>query len=165
MKRQTGHTTRAGAWLLGATIVVFQGTTQAGDMQPVSNIEPSQVSGAPALEGKRFKGEIGSLGEPAFSEDAWVFKDGLFASMECQKCGFPKGVYTAWREGDVMHFRTETTCPVTDAALAYTGTVKDGRIEGTYTWTKERWYWTIEKEFWFEGELVESADSAASESL
>lgn len=153
----------ASAWVLVAFVVLFHTPLLAGNMQSESDAEPAGAAPKP-LDGKIFKGEIGEIGGDAFSDDTWVFEDGLFASMECQKCGFPKGAYKVTQEGDAIHFRTETTCPVTDAALVYTGVVKDGRIEGTYTWTKERWYWTIEKDFWFEGELVDSADVTASTS-
>lgn len=155
------HVRRASACLLAAVALLSHAPLPAGNMQSGSNAEPAETA-PKALDGKTFKGEIGQIGGDAFSDDTWVFDNGLFASMECQKCGFPKGTYTVTREGNAIHFRTETTCPVTDAALVYTGTVKDGRIEGTYTWTKERWYWTIEKDFWFEGELVDSADVTAS---
>lgn len=152
---------RASAWALASLIFLLHAPLLAGNMEPGPDSKPAEAAPKP-LDGRTFKGEIGEIGGDSFSDDTWVFEDGLFASMECQKCGFPKGAYTVTREGDAIHFRTETTCPVTDAALVYTGTVQDGRIKGTYTWTKERWYWTIEKDFWFEGELVDAADVTAS---
>jgi len=38
--------------------------------------------------------------------------------------------------------------------------MEDDEIEGTIAWTSRRWYWTIEKEFWFKGKLVGSAVAA-----
>jgi hypothetical protein len=32
-----------------------------------------------------------------------------------------------------------------------------------FTWTVARWYWTIEKQFWFEGTLVDRAVTAAND--
>jgi hypothetical protein len=44
--------------------------------------------------------------------------------------------------------------------MVWTGTMKGDEIEGTIAWTSKRWYWTIEKEFWFRGKLVEPAVAA-----
>jgi hypothetical protein len=115
---------------------------------------------ASVLDGQAFKGEIGEIGEPAFGDDVWVFEEGMFASQGCGECR--KGEYWLRFEDSGIRFRAETDCPDSGAALVYTGLVKDDRIEGTSTWTKDRWYGDIEKKFWFEGKRVENAELAAS---
>lgn len=114
------------------------------------------------LDGQAFKGEIGDNNEPAFSDDVWIFEEGIFASKACREC--EKGEYWLRSENGGIRFRAETVCPDTGAALVYTGLVEDDRIEGTFTWTMDRWYGDIEKTFWFEGERIENAELAASQS-
>jgi len=145
--------------LLAASLPARSGDERRSAIDPDAGKRFSSV-----LDGLAFEGRIGQRGEKeSFVDDVWVFEDGMFASTECRKCGFPKGEYWVRFAEDGIHFRTETVCPVTDAALVYEGVVKGDRIEATYTWTKERWYWDIEKKFWFEGELVGPANVAASE--
>lgn len=114
------------------------------------------------LDGQVFKGEIGDNNEPPFSEDVWIFEEGKFASKACRECR--KNNYWLRSENGGIRFRVETDCPDTGATLVYTGLVKDDRIEGTFTWTRDRWYGDIEKKFWFEGKRIENAELAASES-
>jgi hypothetical protein len=107
------------------------------------------------LDGRVFKGEIGVDGKPALRSDTWIFDNGQFVSRSCVECGFGASPYWVRFENDRTTFRTETHCPVTDATLVWRGSVKDGVIEGVFTWTKKRWYRTIEKDFWFKGVLVD----------
>lgn len=37
--------------------------------------------------------------------------------------------------------------------MEWQGTVKDGKLDGTMRWTRERWYWTIEAEHRISGQL------------
>jgi hypothetical protein len=60
------------------------------------------------------------------------------------------------RDGNGIQVMSETPCLKSDATIVWRCTVKGDQIEGTFTWTSKRWYWTIEKEFWFNGILVKS---------
>ena len=140
-----------------AFMCVPAGPASAGEMAPTD----STVTGVPSiLDGQVFSGEMGALGKAARSTDTWIFEDGTFMSMQCEKCGFPRGVYRTERDGERISFVAETPCPRTDARIVWRGTVENDRIEGVYTWTKTRWYRTIEKEFWFEGTLVPREQAA-----
>ena len=109
------------------------------------------------LEGKSFAGELGQIGKPAMAEDLLIFQDGMFVSEKCQKkCGYTAGPYWMRSTEDGVQVRAETPCLKSDATIVWNGTVKGDEIEGIFTWTSRRWYWTIEKEFWFNGKLVES---------
>jgi hypothetical protein len=113
------------------------------------------------LDGKSFSGELGLPGKPASSTDLLEFRDGIFISRECErKCGYTEGIYWLRLADDGIEVMSETPCLESDAIIVWRGTVKDDRIEGTFTWTSKRWYWTIEKEFWFNGKLVNSGVSA-----
>jgi hypothetical protein len=115
----------------------------------------------PILDGKSFSGELGLLGEAASSTDLLEFRDGIFISRECErKCGYTEGIYWLRPADDGIEVMSETPCLESDATIVWRGTVKDDKIEGTFTWTSKRWYWTIEKEFWFNGVLVDSGVSA-----
>ncbi len=41
----------------------------------------------------------------------------------------------------------------THGTMVWDGIVKDNAIEATSTWTRERWYWKIKREYWYRGQL------------
>jgi hypothetical protein len=172
-------TSRWGAAVCGGSALVMTFgplyAVQAGDLAPAPNLQAAAAPVSTLLDGKVFVGEIGVTGKPAHVADVWSFNDGIFWSRECVKCGYPPGGYTLRREGDEVHFETEGICEDNSARIVWRGTYVDGRIEGTMHWTKERWYRTIEKTFWFRATLDEgrrprlhddeTADRAGSVSL
>lgn len=107
------------------------------------------------LDGMRFEGRFGPADEPADLEDMLYFGDGKFWSDICIRCGFPPGAYWVRYEEEAIHFRG-----VLESAergrFVYTGTVRDGRLTADVSWRRERWYWTIDRDFRFEGTLAES---------
>lgn len=164
----------AAARRLAATLAIAAFTLAAGALATsagageMSDLDGprSEDMGAPAdtperwsvLDGKVFEGEFGMVGkQEARGTDSWTFQEGMFASENCIECGFPESPYWVAFKEDETTFRASTQCPVSDATITWRGTIEDGRIEGVYTWTKERWYWTIEKEFWFRGTLKDPA--------
>jgi hypothetical protein len=107
------------------------------------------------LDGKSFSGKLEGPGIDPGSTDTVVFKDGKFVSEECQKrCGYTDGPYWIRSNGDGLQFKAETPCLDADATIVWDGIVKGDDIEGTFTWTSERWYWTVKKEFSFRGKLT-----------
>lgn len=145
------------AWLVCAVCA------QADSMQA----DTTQTSSHPlmsVLDGKSFSGELGGPGITPGRKDIVVFQDGMFVSKECERrCGYTDGPYWVRSDGDGVQFKAETPCLKADATIVWTGTVKDDEIEGTFTWTSERWYWTVEKEFSFKGTLMEPDVSAAEQ--
>jgi len=135
---------------------------QADEAQP----NPTQTTDSPAisiLEGKSFTGELGLVGKPALSQDFFVFREGMFVSEECaRRCGYTEAPYWLRLEGSTVQFKSDVPCLKSDATMAWSGTVRGDEVEGTITWISKRWYWTIEKEFWFKGKLVET-DVATTE--
>jgi len=114
------------------------------------------------LDGLAFEGEIGEIGGTPFSRDVWMFENGMFVSRRCGGCG--KGEYWLRPEDGGIRFRADKDCAGTTVTLSYTGLVKGDRIEGTFTWTKDRWYGDIEEQFRFEGKRIGEAELAAFES-
>ena len=129
---------------------------EAAETTPTGNQNP----GAPQisiLEGKSFSGELGLVGKPASATDLLLFDDGMFISKGCEaRCGYTAAEYQIRAEGDHFEVISETPCLKSDATIIWQGTVKGDEIEGTFTWVNKRWYWTFEKEYWFNGKLIES---------
>jgi hypothetical protein len=106
------------------------------------------------LDGKKFVGPTGEKGKKIDHEDVLSFRDGTFTSSACFPYGFKSGPYTATVEGDSIHFQAVTVSP-THGKMEWKGTLKDGTLDVTYSWTKERWLWTTFREYWFTGSLKE----------
>jgi hypothetical protein len=105
------------------------------------------------LDGKKFIGPTGEKGKKVHHEDVLSFSDGKFTSSECFQFGFKGGPYTATVEAESIHFHAETTSP-THGKMVWKGTLQGDTLAVTYTWTKERWFWTTFREYWFKGSLV-----------
>ena len=147
---------RSASFLL---IIASLGTFQylnAAETTPAEN----QISVAPQtliLDGKSFSGELGLAGKPASATDLLLFNDGMFISKGCeQRCGYTAAEYQIRAVGDHFEVISETPCLKSDATILWQGTVKGNEIEGSFTWTNKRWYWTFQKEFWFKGKLIDS---------
>ena len=126
--------------------------------------EATVADGSGILDGLTFSSELGPLGKPANVKDVLVFENGMFVSKECeQRCGYAPRPYFVRRVGDKTEFISETHCPSKDSTIVWRGTVNNGTIKGKFTWTAARWYWTIEKEFWFEGMLADRGGPVASD--
>jgi len=106
------------------------------------------------LDGKKFVGPTGEKGKKVDHEDVLSFSGGTFTSSACFPYGFKGGPYTATVEGDSIHFQAVTVSP-THGKMEWKGTLKDGTLDVTYSWTKERWLWTTFREYWFTGSLEE----------
>ena len=116
------------------------------------------VEGASAasgvLDGRKFVGPTGEKGKKVDHEDVLSFSDGMFTSSACFQYGFESGPYTATVQGDYIHFQSVTVSP-TLGKMEWKGSLKDGTLYVTYSWTKERWLWTTHREYWFNGSLEE----------
>lgn len=97
------------------------------------------------LDGKTFRAEAFEDGAKVF-EDQLVFKDGAFSSEACRKFGFTPSPYYVRIEGNQIQFLAETVSP-THGVMVWKGTVNGDELEGGFRWTKERWYWTVRRNF------------------
>ena len=147
------------AALAGGWVFLSQATQTARD-RPVALADHAGIG---ALDGMTFSSELGLTGKPSDVHDQLIFQHGLFVSTECdRRCGYPAQPYFARQVGDRIEFLSEAQCLHKDATIVWRGTVEDGTISGTFTWTVNRWYWTLEKEFWFKGKLVAASAPKAS---
>ena len=132
------------------------GYLNAEDVVPAAK-QSSETPQISILEGKSFRGDLGLFDSPASATDLLVFNNGMFVSKGCERrCGYTAAEYQIRAVGDQFEVISETPCLKSDATILWRGTVKGDEIEGTFTWTNKRWYWTFEKEYWFKGKLVET---------
>lgn len=108
-----------------------------------------------ALDGMRFVGSFGPADAAGGKPDTITFRDGRFWSAICVPCGFVPGVYWVRREGDAIHF-TGTMGSHERGRFLYEGVIRDGKMSAKVNWRKERWYWTVDRDFRFEGGLDET---------
>jgi hypothetical protein len=110
-------------------------------------------AGIQILDGMSFSGPVGPKGKPTRRDDLFLFSDGSFISKNCQELGFTAAPYWVRRSGNIVHFRVELESPE-HGTIVYTGQVQGNELEASFAWIKDRWYWTIEREFWFKGTRV-----------
>lgn len=108
-----------------------------------------------ALDGRRFVGTLKAKGDSPPDNDAYMFKDGKFVSEGCLKWGFSPARYWLRRDDDGLHFLAELSSPE-HGTMRYEGVVDGKVIKGTAYWKKARWYWTLEREYSFQGKLPAS---------
>jgi len=110
------------------------------------------VAASHILDGKQFIGPTGEKGKKVHHEDVLSFRNGMFTSSECFQYGFKGGPYTTAIAGDRIHFQAITISP-THGKMEWKGTLQGNTLEVSYAWTKERWFWTTNREYWFKGTL------------
>lgn len=106
------------------------------------------------LDGKVFVGNNGEKGgelDPDEHEEI-IFQNGRFKSVSCDPYNFDSSEYTATRVGNAIHFNAVTESP-SHGKIAWQGVVEGDLADVTFVWTKERWYWDIRREYWFQGKL------------
>ena len=104
------------------------------------------------LDGKTFVVKTGEKGKSADHGDTIVFHDGRFISEGCIRYGFEVKSFTAALDGDVIRFRVLNVSPKL-GTMEWEGTVHGDVLEAMSTWTRDRWYWKIKREYWYQGQL------------
>ncbi len=103
-----------------------------------------------ALDGMQFKGVTGEQGKGEDHEDTISFKDGVFRSLDCEGWGFGSAHYDVEKIGDSYHF-TATLLSSERGRLEWRGIINGDTAEATFHWRHERWYWDIDRQYWFKG--------------
>jgi hypothetical protein len=107
------------------------------------------------LDGRMFVGTFAPADGSSGRQDALSFRGGHFWSSVCVPCGFVPAAYWVRKVGDEIHFRGEMVS-TKSGKFDYSGVVKGNRLVATVDWRKDRWYWSIQRQFRFEGELSEA---------
>ena len=130
----------------------------------VSEQTARSVEASHALDGQSFKGMFGPPDGSSDRADELHFRDGRFWSKNCVPCGFLPGPYRAWVTAEGTRFEGVLQSPERGRFL-YQGLVKDGKVYARLNWRKERWYWTIDKDFRFEGVRAERSATVSVEDM
>ena len=106
------------------------------------------------LDGKSYIGKNGEVGKKLaeYEDEEIVFENGMFTSVSCEPYNFGSSPYNARIVGDKIHFDAVTESP-THGKISWAGIIYGDEAEVKFVWTKERWYWNIRKEYWFNGKL------------
>lgn len=118
---------------------------------------PGGGPGSPRLlDGKTFFVRTGAKGKNADHDDYLIFRDGMFVSSGCVEQIFGASAYSADADavGGGIRFRVKTVSP-THGAMTWEGTVRGDTVDATARWIDKRWYWTIDRMYWFRGQLLE----------
>ena len=121
-----------------------------------ASVDEKQVSGE--LDGLDFRGELRSVDGSISLDDTLHFRDGYFWSTGCTKCSFMPGTYWTRRAGDAIEFRGILKSPER-GQFTYQGAIQGGKIQVTINWRRERWYWTLDRDYVFEGRANDTAIS------
>ncbi len=113
--------------------------------------------GAAAVGHLVFDGTTGTVGMGAHHDDQLIFAAGNFHSRECAKLGFEKSRVEIARDDAGFHF-SAVNVSEKYGTLTWNGSIRDGSIEAHYVWKKERLFWTIEREYWFSGEIDDAVN-------
>ena len=108
------------------------------------------------LDGMSFIGNNAEKGrrlDPNEDEEI-VFQNGLFRSVSCDPYDFESSDYSTTVVGNTIHFKAITHSP-THGDIVWKGVVDGNAAKVTFVWTKQRWYWDTQKEYWFKGVLKE----------
>lgn len=139
-------------WLPASILLALIGTW----LSPTVGAEPALHG---PLDGRVYTGSFGPAGETADTPDTIGFRDGRFWSCHCAPMGFRPGEYWVRYVGEAIHFtgRMESD---DSGTFDFTGVVRGEAVEVSLRWRKERWYWSIERDFRFTGTIRESASIA-----
>ena len=98
----------------------------------------------------QFSGLTGEKGKGDDHKDTITFSNGMFRSLDCESWGFGPAAYTVVKVGAAYHFESTLTSP-DRGTLKWTGKIIGDKATATFRWNHERWYWSIERDYWFEG--------------
>ncbi len=103
-----------------------------------------------ALDGMEFVGETGEQGKKANNPDTISFEEGIFSSTSCERHGFGPAPYSVVKQGDTYKF-SATLVSSDTGTLEWQGTIIGNTADATYRWKHKRWFWTIDRDYWYKG--------------
>ena len=108
---------------------------------------------AHAIDGLSFHGQTGEQGKGEHHEDTITFEDGYFRYLDCENWGFSAAPYSVRKQGDSLLFEAILRSP-DRGRLEWRGIITGDKASATFRWLHERWYWDIDRHYWFEGVRV-----------
>lgn len=77
----------------------------------------------------------------------------MLRAANCEKRGFRPARYTTRKEGDSYHF-VATLQSSDKGVLEWRGIITGNVVTATFRWLHNRWYWDIDRQYWFKGTHV-----------
>jgi hypothetical protein len=102
------------------------------------------------LDGMKFVGETGEEGKKANNPDTISFEGGVFRSSSCEVLGFGPAPYSVVKQGDTYKF-SATLVSSDTGTLEWQGTIIGNTADATFRWKHKRWFWTIDRDYWYKG--------------
>jgi hypothetical protein len=137
-------------------ILSLQPFTQSVASDPEEN---TRINGP--LDGLVFVGKLQSVDGSISLDDTLHFNEGHFWSSGCTKCSFMPGAYWTRTNGTATEFRGVLESPER-GRFTYKGSVQDGNIEVKIHWLRERWYWTVDRDYEFSGKMDQNVELAVT---
>ena len=103
-----------------------------------------------ALDGMQFVGQTGEQGKGDHHADTISFEEGIFSSTSCERFGFGPGPYSVVKQGDTYKF-SATLVSSDTGTLEWQGTIIGNTADATFRWKHKRWFWTIDRDYWYKG--------------
>lgn len=114
----------------------------------------SPASNSHALDGLQFSGQTGEKDKGDHHSDTITFDGGMFRSLDCENWGFGPAPYSVHKDGEKHVFRAVLRS-ADRGTLEWQGVITGDRAIATFHWRHERWYWNIDRHYWFEGTRTE----------
>lgn len=102
------------------------------------------------LDGLKFEGQTGEKDKGDHHSDTITFEDGKFRSLDCEDWGFSPAPYSVLKDGDKYIF-SAVLRSANRGTLEWRGVITGDTATATFHWQHERWYWDIDRHYWFEG--------------
>ncbi len=116
------------------------------------------------LDGMMFVGTFEPVDGSGGRQDTLSFGSGHFWSANCVPCGFTPAAYWVRKVGNMMHFRGEMVS-ADSGTFDYAGIVEGHRLVANIAWRKDRWYWSMRRQFRFEGRLADAPVAASAAAM
>jgi hypothetical protein len=131
-------------------------STQPSRTDPLGRSE-TEAAGATIrrlLDGRVYSVDTGKAGKPSGGKDVIRFTDGIVSTDLCIKFGFKPAPYMVRVDGPKVHFRSEMISEK-QGKLVVSGHIEGKRLKAHAEWAQVRWYWTVNVNLWFDGELAD----------
>lgn len=157
--RRLGPAVIGTAIALIAAIILLAQQPEPRSVAATSSDDATGITGV--LDGLIFAGQLKSVDGTNTLDDTLHFSEGHFWSSGCIKCSFMPGDYWTRRNGEAVEFHGVLESPER-GRFTYRGTVVAGRLEAKIHWLRERWYWTVDRDYVFEGSVDDAAQSSVT---
>lgn len=128
--------------IAAALLLLLPATTAASETRAASG----------PLDGQIFIGHVGPASDPDFAEELH-FNHGLFWSKLCLVCGYSPGPYWTRQIGADVQFVAELRGQ-SGSTFRYQGVIAEDSAAVDVHWTKDRWYWSMDRDLVFRGRLA-----------